>query len=170
MMKVVDRLLTIIEVPIRFMLWLALVAGFLMMMHVTVDVTGRTLFNRPFSGTTEIVSAYYMVAAALLPWAWLARNNDHIMVELFTQTAPKRFNEWLDILVKIVTIAYVSLFSWQTCLRAIEQTRAGEVWEAAGRFIPVWPSRWILPIAGGLMVLYLILRVVSDAVRAARRV
>jgi len=170
MIEVVDRLLKRIEAPIQFMLWLAMVAGFLMMMHVTVDVAGRTVFNRPFSGTTEIVSAYYMVAAALLPWAWLSRNNDHIMVELFTQAAPKRFNEWLDILVKIVTIAYVSLFTWQTCLRAIEQTRAGEVWEAAGRFIPVWPSRWMLPIAGSLMVLYLILRVVSDAVRAARRV
>lgn len=170
MIEVVDRLLKRIETPIQFMLWLAMVAGFLMMMHVTVDVAGRTVFNRPFSGTTEIVSAYYMVAAALLPWAWLSRNNDHIMVELFTQAAPPRFNEWLDILVKIVTIAYVSLFTWQTCVRAIEQTQAGEVWEAAGRFIPVWPSRWMLPIAGGLMVLYLILRVVSDAVRAARRV
>lgn len=170
MIEVVDGLLKRLEVPIRLLLWLALVAGFLMMMHVSIDVAGRTLFNRPFAGTTEIVSAYYMVAAAYLPWAWLARNDDHIMVELFTQAASRKFNEWLDILVKIVTIAYVSLFTWQTCVRAIEQTRAGEVWEAAGRFIPVWPSRWMLPIAGGSMVLYLILRVVSDAVRAARRV
>lgn len=169
MIEVVDRLLKWIEAPIRFMLWLALAAGFLMMMHVSIDVAGRTVFNRPFSGTTEIVSAYYMVAAAYLPWAWLARNDEHIMVALFTQAAPRKFNEWLDVLVKIVTVAYLSLFTWQTCLRAIEQTRAGEVWEAAGRFIPVWPSRWMLPIAGGLMVLYLILRVVSDAVRAARR-
>ena len=169
MIEVVDRLLKRIEAPIRLMLWLALVAGFLMMLHVTIDVTGRTVFNRPFAGTTEIVSAYYMVAAAYLPWAWIARSDGHIMVELFTRAAPQKFNEWLDILVKIVTIAYVSLFTWQTCLRAIEQTRAGEVWEAAGRFIPVWPSRWMLPIAGGLMVVYLILRVVSDAARAARR-
>lgn len=169
MIEVVDGLLERIEAPIRFLLWLALVAGFLMMMHVTVDVAGRTLFNRPFAGTTEIVSAYYMVAAAYLPWAWLARNDDHIMVELFTRAAPRKFNQWLDILVKIATIAYVSLFTWQTGLRAIEQTRAGEVWDAAGRFIPVWPSRWMLPIAAGLMVLYLILRVVSDAVRAARQ-
>jgi len=170
MIEVVDGLLKRIETPIRLMLWLALVAGFLMMMHVTIDVSGRTLFNRPFAGTTEIVSAYYMVAVAFLPWAWIARSDGHIMVELFTQAAPRRFNEWLDILVKIVTIAYVSLFTWQTVLRAIDQTRAGEVWDAAGRFIPVWPSRWILPIAAGLMVFYLILRVVSDAVRAARRV
>jgi TRAP-type C4-dicarboxylate transport system permease small subunit len=110
-----------------------------------------------------------MVAAAFLPWAWIERSSGHIMVELFTQSASKRFNEWLDIVVKIVTIAYVSLFTWQTGLRAIEQTRAGEVWDAAGRFIPVWPSRWMLPIAGGLMVVYLVLRVVSDAAHAVRR-
>ncbi len=169
MIEIVDGLLKRIEVPIRLMLWLALVAGFLMMLHVSIDVAGRTLFHRPIAGTTEIVSAYYMVAAAFLPWAWIERSNGHIMVELFTHAAPKNFNEWLDILVKIVTIAYVSLFTWQTGLRAIEQTRAGEVWEAAGRFIPVWPSRWMLPIAGGLMVVYLILRVVSDTAHAAGR-
>ncbi len=169
MIELVDAMLKKLELPIRLMLWLAALAGFLMMMHVTVDAAGRTLFHRPFAGTTEIVSAYYMVAAAYLPWAWLARSDGHIVVELFTRAAPPRFNLWLDILVKIATIAYLSLFSWQTCVRAIEQTRAGEVWEAAGRYIPVWPSRWVLPIAGGLMGLYLILRVVSDAAHAARR-
>ena len=46
-------------------------------------------------------------------------------------------------------LLYVSIFAWQTGLRAVQQTRAGEVWEAAGGFIPVWPSRWMLPIAAG---------------------
>ena len=48
-------------------------------------------------------------------------------------------------------LVYVSVFAWQTGIRAVQQTRAGEVWEAAGGFIPVWPSRWLLPIAARLM-------------------
>jgi hypothetical protein len=39
---------------------------------------------------------------------------------------------------------------------------AGEVVEAAGGFIPIWPSRWLLPIAGASMGLYMALRVVAD--------
>ncbi len=34
MIEIVDGLLKRIEVPIRLMLWLALVAGFLMMLHL----------------------------------------------------------------------------------------------------------------------------------------
>ncbi len=30
-------------------------------------------------GTTKIVAAYYMVIAAYLPWAYLARNDNHII-------------------------------------------------------------------------------------------
>jgi len=55
-----------------------------MMLHVTIDVAGRTIFNHPFEGTTEIVSAYYMVVAAYLPWAWVTRHNGHLNVDLFT--------------------------------------------------------------------------------------
>ena len=165
----IEKLLKKFDVPIDFMLWLAVAAGFLMMMHTSVDVFGRTVLNRPLPGTTEIVSAYYMVAASYLPWAWIARGNSHIMVELFTRSAPRWFNEWLDIFVKVATGAYVSVFTWQTGVRAIQQTGAGEVWQAAEYFIPVWPSRWMLPIAGALMVLYLVLRVIADIARAVQR-
>jgi TRAP-type C4-dicarboxylate transport system permease small subunit len=161
-MTLLDRLLRWIELPIHALLWVVLVAGFLMMVHVTVDVTGRTVFNHPFAGTTEIVSAYYMVAAAYLPWAWIARNDGHIVVDLFTRAAPLIFRQVLDLVVKLVTLAWVLLFAYQTGIRAIQQTRAGEVWEAAGDFLPVWPSRWMLPIAGGLMALYLALRIIKD--------
>ena len=161
-MRIVDRLLKWLEAPIHLLLWGGLLAGFLMMMHVTADVTGRTVFNHPLAGTTEIVAGWYMVAAAYLPWAWIARNDGHIVVDLFTRAASKRFRAVLDVWVKLLTIVWVSVFTWQTFIRAAQQTRAGEVWEAAGGFIPIWPSRWMLPVSGGLMVLYLVLRVIAD--------
>jgi TRAP-type C4-dicarboxylate transport system permease small subunit len=161
-MSIVDRWLKWLEIPIHALLWIALAAGLLMMLHTAADVTGRTVFNHPLSGTTEIVSAYYMVAAAYLPWAWIARNNNHIQVDLFARLLPAKFNAVLEPIVEIVTVIYVSLFTWQTFLRAQHQTEAGEVWQAGTTFIPVWPSRWLLPIAGGLMVLYIVLRLARD--------
>jgi TRAP-type C4-dicarboxylate transport system permease small subunit len=165
----VNRLLKLLDAPANVLVWLALLAGSMMMLHVTLDVVARALFNYPIAGTNEVVSAYYMVAAAFLPWAWIARSNGHISVELFTRWAPARFNEWLDIVVKIVTLLYVALFTWQTGSRAIQQIQAGEVWQIPGGFLPIWPSRCLLPLAGGLMVLYLLLRVMSDIARAVRR-
>lgn len=164
-----NRLLRLLDAPANLLVWLALLAGTMMMLHVTLDVVARALFDYPVAGTNEVVSAYYMVAAAFLPWAWIARSNGHIAVELFTRWAPARFNEWLDIVVKIVTLLYVALFTWQTGSRAIQQVQAGEVWQIPGGFLPIWPSRCLLPLAGGLMVLYLLLRVMSDITRAVRR-
>ena len=164
-----ERLRKWLNKPIDLFLWIGLAGGVLMMLHVTADVAGRTIFNHPIEGTTEIVSAYYMVAVAYLAWAWIARNDSHIHVDMFTLKMPLRPKLWLEIGVKILTILYVGLFTWRTVYRAISQTRAGEVWLAGTSYIPVWPSRWVLPIAGALMVVYLIVRVITDVNIAMKR-
>jgi TRAP-type C4-dicarboxylate transport system permease small subunit len=165
----VNRLLRLLDAPANLLVWLAVLAGTMMMLHVTLDVVARALFNYSIAGTNEVVSAYYMVAAAFLPWAWIARSDGHISVELFTRKAPPRFNEWLDIGVGILTLLYVAVFAWQTGARAIQQIQAGEVWQIPGGFLLIWPSRCLLPLAGGLMALYLVVRVASDIARALRR-
>jgi TRAP-type C4-dicarboxylate transport system permease small subunit len=164
-----NRLLRWLQKPIDLLLWLSLLAGFLMMMHVTIDVTGRYVFNRPLDGTTEIVAAYYMVMVAYAPWAWLASRDRHIVAGMFQHIGTPRFDFWLDIVVKIFTAVCVSVFTYQTFLAALRQMRAGEVWLAGTMYIPVWPSRWILPVSGFFMVIYLVLRVISDVAGAARR-
>lgn len=164
-----DRLLRWLDPLINALLWIGIVAGFLMMAHVTADVAGRTLFSRPLPGTTEIVSGWYMIAVAYLPWAFIARSDSHIHVDLFTRRASERFRARLDVVVQLVTAAWVLLFAYHTFIRAIQQTRADEVWEAAGFLIAVWPSRWLLPVAGLSMGLYLVLRVAADATRGVQR-
>ena len=167
-MRLIDRLLGWLEVPINVLLWIGLIAGLAMMLHVAADVTGRTAFNNPLMGTTEIVSGWYMVAVCYLPWAWLTRHDNHIVAGVFERIGTARFGYWLEVAVKIFVLVYVSVFAWQTWIKAVEQTRAGEVWEAAGGFIPIWPSRWLLPIAAGLMGLYLVLRIARDIGRGYR--
>ncbi len=167
-MATIERLLRWLEIPINLLLWIALIAGFLMMMHVGADVTGRTVFNRPLHGTTEIVSGWYMVAICYLPWAWLTRRDNHIVAGVFERIGTRWFGYWVELAVKVFMLVYVGIFGWQTAVRAIQQTRAGEVWEAAGGFIPVWPSRWTLPVAAVLMGIYLFLRILRDASQGYR--
>jgi TRAP-type C4-dicarboxylate transport system permease small subunit len=164
-----DRLLRWLRKPIDLLFWLGLLAGFLMMVHVTADVAGRYLFNSPLAGTTEFVAAYYMVIVAYAPWAWLSSRDNHIVAGVFKRIGSPRFDFWLEIAVKILTLVYVSVFTYQTGLAAVQRTRTGEVWLAGTIYLPVWPSRWMLPIAGALMAVYLVLRVLSDIVGRARR-
>jgi TRAP-type C4-dicarboxylate transport system permease small subunit len=150
-------------------MWFGVAAAFLMMMHVSADVAARTVLNSPIEGTTEIAAAYYMVAVAYLPWAWVARNDGHIAVDVFTSFLPARYLEWLEIVVKGLAIVYVSFFVWRSALRALQQMRLEEVWQAGTKYLAIWPSRWVLPVAGGLMVVYLVLRVAADIAAALRR-
>jgi TRAP-type C4-dicarboxylate transport system permease small subunit len=163
-----ERLLKWLEWPIHAMLWVGLAAGALMMLHVSAEFTGRTVFNHPLVGTAEIVSAYYMVAAAYLPWAWVTLEPGHIKVELFTRMLPGVVAFWLAVAVKALVIAWLALFTWQSYVSAVAQGASGEVWQIGGSYLPIWPSRWVLVVAGALMGLYLVLRVVADVGRGPR--
>ena len=164
-----EQLLGWLQKPIDLLFWLSLLAGFLMMVHVTIDVTGRYLFNRPLEGTTEIVAAYYMVLVAYCPWAFIASRDSHIVAGIFQRVGSPRFDFWLDVAVKAFTALCVAVFAYQTFWAALRQTRAGEVWIAGTMYLPVWPSRWVLPVSGLFMALYLVLRVASDVIGAVRR-
>jgi TRAP-type C4-dicarboxylate transport system permease small subunit len=167
-MKLIDRLTNWLDKPINVMLWVALIAAFTMMIHVSVDVFFRTVLNRPFAGTTEIVAGWYMVACAFLPLPWITRNDNHIVAGVFQQIGTKWFAYWLEVLVKVFLLVYIAVFTWETYLRAQQQTRLGEVWQVASSFIPIWPSRWLLPLAGAAMAIYLVLRILRDTLTGLR--
>ncbi|MGI3167024.1 TRAP transporter small permease [Pseudooceanicola sp. 200-1SW] len=138
--------------------YVALLAGALMMIHVTVDVVSRTVFHHPLPGTGEITATYYMIAVAFLPLAWVTLRDQHVSADLFTSLMPDGLRKGSEIFVELLTIAYVGAFVWQTWVSAMAKTRRAEVWEIFGGYLPIWPTRWLLPVAGAAMVLVLLLR------------
>lgn len=148
--------------------WIAGVMTILMMLHVTADVIGRTVFNSPIVGTVEIVSAYHMAALAFLPLALITKERGHIIVELFTGWMRERPRRFLDGSVGIVTFVYVSVFTWKAIEIAIEKTGIREAKEAGVGFVQIWPSRWVVPIGFGLMAVYILIYVFQDFSAAMR--
>lgn len=143
------------------MFGVSLLAGFLMMAHVSVDVIARTLFRHPLPGTGEITASYYMIMVAFLPWAYVTINDSHITADLFTQKLPKHIQHVLILVIDLLTSGYLSLFIWQSVLSAKKRTLSGEVWEIPGGYLPVWPVRWVLTAAGISMIAVLVLRFVA---------
>jgi TRAP-type C4-dicarboxylate transport system permease small subunit len=159
------RMLKWLEVPMTLTLWVAMAAGAAMMLHVVVDVTARTFLNRPLQGTSEVVIYYYMVTLCVLPWLALARSDGHIKVDVLTQLLPRAVRFWLDLAMKVVLAGYLGLFTWQTWLHALRQMGRGEVQQAGALYLVTWPTRFLLPLAGGLVVLWLVLHVIHAAGR-----
>lgn len=141
--------------------YVALAAGGLMMVHVTIDVASRTLFNYPLPGTGEITATYYMIAVAFLPLAWVTLRGEHVTADIFVGNLPAAARHVIAIVVDLLVIVYVAAFVWQSWLSAMARTSRGEVWEILGGYLPVWPTRWLLPVAGAAMVLVMVFRLLA---------
>ena len=141
--------------------YIAMAAGVLMMLHVTVDVASRTFFNSPLPGTGEITATYYMIAVAFLPLAWVTLRDEHVTADIFIDNLRDGPKHVIAVLVDLLVILYVSAFVWQSWLSAMSRTSRGEVWEILGGYVPVWPTRWFLPVAGGAMVLVMVFRLLA---------
>lgn len=158
----------LIEMPAAALLALGCGAIVLMMLHSVADVLGKYLFNTPIRGTIEVVAAYYMVAVVFFPLAHVTRERAHIAVELFTRGLDARRLARLNAAVGAVTLAFMAALSWFATEEAIGKTAAGEVWDAGGDTIAVWPSRWALAV-GCIAMAACAAAVAVDDLRRARR-
>jgi len=146
----------------RLLFGVAMLAGFAMMAHVSLEVLMRTAFNAPMSGTYETVASYYMIAACFLPWAWLAHRDQHISAEIFTERLSDRAQTVLRLITSLLTVAYMTVFIWQSWVSAGRRLGQNEVLETPTGFLIVWPGRYLLPVAGAAMLAAVILRMWSD--------
>lgn len=149
------------------LLWLGGAAIVLMMVHIMLEVTLRTAFKLTIPGTEETVSAYYMIACAFLPLAWVQRGRAHVSVEVFTLWMPARALAALDGLVCLACAAGTAIFAWAATGKAIAMTRSGEILIGTMDVV-VWPSRWFVPVGLATMALYMLLHAVADLHWAAR--
>lgn len=144
------------------LLWIAGIAITLMMLHVAADVVGKTVFHQPMTATLEIVAWYYMVATVFLPVAYIQVRKKHLMVELFTRQMEPRAMARLEGLIAVLGAVYVGTLFVLTLDQAIISTADGELQDVTFFDLPVWPSRWFLPVAVGAMTLIMILQAIRD--------
>jgi TRAP-type C4-dicarboxylate transport system permease small subunit len=148
--------------------FVAAVAMVMLMLHVVADVTGRYVFNNPLPGTLETVTYYYMVIVTALPFAYVTRTQGQISVELFTSWLPPRWISVFEAFAGFLMLVYVVVLAWMIGEEAVEMTRIGEVHDAGTTQFITWPSRWVPPIAFGVMAGAVALRIVEDVKGALR--
>lgn len=144
------------------LLWVAGGAITLMMLHVAADIVGKTVFNQPVTATLEIVAWYYMVATVFLPVAYIQFHKKHLMVELFTRTMQPRALAKLEGFIALLGAVYVGILFWLTLEQAITSMVRNEVQDVTYFDLPVWPSRWCLPVAVGAMTIIMVLQAIRD--------
>jgi len=127
----------------------------LMMIHITLDIVCRFIFNTPIPGTITIVSNYYMVIAAFVPLAFAEQKDAHISVEVFTERLPGFIQRHLAgwcLLLSTVVFGLLTVRNWQ---EAIVKMNIGASIVQGDTSIVIWYTYFFLPIGFGLMTIVL---------------
>lgn len=132
------------------------IAATLMMLQIGADIVGKYVFDKPVPATLEIVAWYYMVATIFFPIAYVQLHGKHLTVELFTQGLSARRLATIETVTAVLTFLYAGTLFILTFRTAVDETVRGEAQDATFFDLPVWPSRWILPLSLGVMMLIVI--------------
>lgn len=145
---------------------IGLIAVGLMMLHITIDVTGKFLLNEPVPATIALVSSYYMVVVAFLPIAYAETRNSHITVEVLTELFPMRVQKHLYSWSYLISAVVYGLLTYRTWGEALRAHNTGTFIMEQSTKLLVWPSYYLLPIGCGLMTLVLVYRFILYATGA----
>lgn len=139
-------------------------AALLAFLFLTVaDISGRTMFNRPVSGTVEITS----LALVVVVYTALARSEDmgdHITIDLIYERVGKRAKFFLDIISDLLTIVIVTLISFQLYQFGLRNLDSGA--ETPVLDWPFWPFVFVASLGAGLYALSTVMRVVLRLIGA----
>ena len=117
-----------------------------MMLHITLDVVMKYLFNSPVPATLETVSYYYMAGVAFLPLAGLERNGTLIHVELFYDMMPEGVRWLVLALALLLALGYCGAAGYAAVKPAVHAYDVGAYAVGVSTLI-TWPTRF-LPIVG----------------------
>lgn len=135
--------------------WLGALAILLMAMHVCMDVVARNLADMPLTGTTEVVSYWYMVAIVFCTLGGVQARDAHIRVDLVNiaigrwRSAP-RIDGVLMLLTALLFLAACLGLVFYTGDQALTATLRAERVEFTSHALPVWPGRWLVPLGFAL--------------------
>lgn len=153
-----DRLLLPIE---RFCALLSGFAIFSLMFLAAYSVTGRKFFSSPMMGYVDYIEAA-MPVIAIMGISYVQRDGSHIRMDMLVGALKGR-TLWLFELISVVLILILLIAltygAWAHFDRSFDCARPLCSRDSSIDVgIPIWPSKLIVPVAFGVLVLRLILQ------------
>jgi TRAP-type C4-dicarboxylate transport system permease small subunit len=130
-------------------------------LHIVADVFMTRFFRTPIIGTYDIVTRYYMVALFFLPLAHAEVRRAHIKADLFFNMLPARAGRLVEIFTYTVLSGFLIALTWQSTLRAIRQTTAGDMRLIGDFYLYLWPARWIVVLGFAAFAVVAVLKTIA---------
>jgi len=136
------------------MQWVAAATLFALMAVVTVDVTGRYLFNRPLPAGYEMVQALMgFLVFTTLPL--LSRTNDQISLGLIEHRFSGAVDRWRRGVVQLLSAAVLAFLAWRLGVHAHKLALAQDVTPVLQ--LPLAPMAWFMTAAAAVSTVLVLL-------------
>ena len=125
-MKTLKRISAIIS---RISLYAAYVAGgcaTVLVVLVLAEIIRRSFFNSSFLWTFEI-SSWLLMAFAFLGMGYTLQSGGHVRVTLLTSRLPKRVQNWLNLVLSVISAGMFSYFTIYLFEGMVSAYQMGEV-------------------------------------------
>lgn len=154
-----DRMLVPFE---RFCALISGLAVFSLMFLAAYSVTGRKFFASPMMGYVDYIEAA-MPIIAIMGVSYVQRDGSHIRMDMLVGALKGRmlwFFELVSVLLILLLIIALTYGAWEHFGRSFDCTKPLCSRDSSIDVgIPIWPSKLIVPIAFGVLVLRLLLQV-----------
>lgn len=153
-----DRLLLPIE---RFCALLSGFAIFSLMFLAAYSVTGRKFFSSPMMGYVDYIEAA-MPVIAIMGVSYVQRDGSHIRMDMLVGALKGRtlwLFELISVLLILILLIALTYGAWAHFDRSFDCSRPLCSRDSSIDVgIPIWPSKLVVPIAFGVLVLRLMLQ------------
>ena len=156
-----DRALLPIE---RFCALLSGLAIFSLMFLAVYSVTGRKFFAAPMMGYVDYIEAA-MPVIAIMGVSYVQRDGTHIRMDMLVSVLKGRLLwlfELISVLLILLLMVALTWGAWDHFDRSFDCARPFCSRDSSiDVSIPIWPSKLVVPIAFGVLVLRLVLQAVG---------
>ena len=153
-----DRALLPLE---RFSALLSGLAIFSLMFLAAYSVTGRKFFASPMMGYVDYIEAA-MPIIAIMGISYVQRDGTHVRMDMLVSALRGRvlwFFELVSVLLILVLIVALTWGAWEHFDRSFDCARPLCSRDSSIDVgMPIWPSKLVVPIAFGILVLRLLLQ------------
>lgn len=153
-----DRALLPVE---RFCALLSGIAIFSLMFLAAYSVTGRKFFASPLAGYVDYIEAA-MPIIAIMGVSYVQRDGTHIRMDMLVGALKGRvlwLFELISVLLMLVLIVALTWGAWEHFGRSFDCSKPWCSRDSSIDIgIPAWPSKLVVPIAFGVLVLRLLLQ------------
>jgi TRAP-type C4-dicarboxylate transport system permease small subunit len=140
----------------RVLVYLAVLALFLMMCLTTADAIWRYAFNSPITGAYEVTEKYLMLVTVFLGMGLMYRGGGMIRVTILMDRLPNKVKVPINQLSQLFSIVYCSILvvgTVQYAVRLFHQgTTLGSIFS-----LPLWCGAVAIPVGLFLLFLFMVL-------------